>query len=95
MALGMSRFRRGSSTFKCQTCGRLTRETGVQSMGNENCPQCYELAGIENEISDGHTTRGERLTAIRGYVAEVAAKGGDVSEWTSTFQLGAGDEDRS
>lgn len=77
----MRTFRKGSSVFQCQVCGRATRETGVQSLGNKTCPQCYELAGIENEISDGHCTFMEREGAIAGYLAEIAEKGGDVSEW--------------
>ena len=83
----ISKFHKGSSTFKCNVCGRTTRDTGVQSAGNKICPQCYELAGIENEISDGHATREERIESIAQYVAEIKAKGGDVSEWISSFNL--------
>lgn len=83
----ISKFHKGSAAFKCNVCRRGTRDTGVQSAGNKICPQCFELAGIENEISDGYCTREERLDEIKSYVAEVAAKGGDVSDWNATFQL--------
>ena len=85
--MAIKTFRRGSSTFPCNVCCRLTRDTGVQSAGNKICPQCFELAGIENEISDGYTTLEEKKTAIESYVAEIAAKGGDVSKWKTTFGL--------
>lgn len=86
--MAIKKFYRGSTTFKCNVCRRGTRDTGVQSAGNKICPQCFELAGIENEISDGYCTLADMLSRIRGYVAEVAAKGGDVSEWKETFGLG-------
>src|SRR4051812_37203088 len=47
-----SHFRRGQSTFTCNCCKRLTRDTGVQSIGPDLCPQCYELAGLENCVQD-------------------------------------------
>lgn len=83
----ISKFHKGSSTFKCNICGRGTRDTGIQSAGNKICPQCYELAGIENEISDGHCTREERLELIKQYVVEIQDKGGCVADWVGTFEL--------
>lgn len=85
----ISKFRRGSLVFACNVCGRKTRETGVQSVGNKICPQCYELAGLENEISDHYTTFAEVEGSIRSLVAEVEAKGGNVAEWNETFNLKA------
>src|SRR5262245_61070787 len=70
------------STYACAVCGRKTRNTGVQSLGSKTCPQCYELAGIENEISDGFATLEERRAQIDGYLAEIVEKGGDVSDWS-------------
>ncbi len=78
-------FHRGSSVFPCNVCGRKTRDTGVQSVGNKICPQCYELAGIENEISDGYHTFEERKDQIKEYMDEIAAKGGDITDWKQTF----------
>lgn len=83
----MRTFRKGSAVFKCRVCGRGTRETGVQSTGIGTCPQCFDLAGIENEISDGACTREDRLSEIADYVAEIKAKGGNVADWVSTFNL--------
>ncbi len=87
--MAISRFYRGSSTFLCNVCSRRTRDTGATSMGIRLCPGCFELAGIENEISDGHTTREDALSTITKLVGDVAAKGGDVSDWNVTFGLGS------
>lgn len=51
--MNASKFQRGSGCYTCQACGRKTRATGR----NENehvglCAPCYDLAGIENDISD-------------------------------------------
>lgn len=56
MARITNRFQRGSGAYKCDSCGRTTRSTG---QGNEQlrlCAECYELAGIENEIQDCGST---------------------------------------
>lgn len=79
------RFNRGQTTYHCDVCGRLTRFTGVQSVGSKLCPHCYDLAGIENEISDGHATLAERRGVIDELVAAISAKGGNVADWRSTF----------
>lgn len=47
-------FVQGSSTFVCIDCGKVTRYTGVQSVGSELCPYCYEKAEYENAFNDGH-----------------------------------------
>lgn len=70
------------STFPCDACTRLTRYTGAQSGGSKLCPQCWDLAGIENEISDGYATLDERRDEIDALLAEVAAKGGNVAAWS-------------
>lgn len=82
----IKKFYHGSATYKCNVCDRSTRDTGDNGSCHL-CPQCFELAGFENEISDGHSTREERLTVIRAYVAEIAAKGGNVADWNITFDL--------
>lgn len=74
-----------SGVFTCRVCERQSRETGVQSMGSELCPECYELAGIENEISDGYTTLADRKDLIDTYIARIKSKGGDASEWQQIF----------
>lgn len=82
-----SRFQRGTGVYPCNVCGRRTRHTGTQSAGNKICPQCFDLAGIENEISDGYRTAAEAADEIRALVADIAAKGGDVSEWSALVGL--------
>lgn len=48
-----SHFRRGSGSFRCESCDRITRQTGAQSNDSRLCPDCFELAGNENRLSDG------------------------------------------
>ena len=81
----MRTFRRGRSTFKCGQCGRNTRETGAQSLGSDLCPQCWDLAGLENEVSDGHRTRADVAPEVAELVAEIEKRGGDVTIWHDTF----------
>jgi hypothetical protein len=64
------------STYPCDTCGRLTRNTGHQGIGCQLCPQCFDLAGIENEISDGYCSGAERRDEVLQLIAEIKAKGG-------------------
>lgn len=48
-----SRFARGSGQYACNCCGRQTRSTGRGD--NEQvrlCAECFDLAGIENHLSD-------------------------------------------
>ena len=85
--MAIKKFYRGSSTFFCNVCGRRTRDTGAQSAGNKICPQCFELAGLENEISDGHSTLEENIEQIVSLVKEVKEKGGNVDDWTETFAI--------
>lgn len=76
-----NRFTRlAGSTYACETCGRRTRHTGVQSLGSRLCPQCFELAGIENELADGYAALDDRRAQIDTLVAEIRAKGGNPDE---------------
>ena len=84
--MAVKRFYRGSTTFQCNVCGRNTRDTGVQSFGNKICPQCYELAGIENDILDGNKTLEDYTEAVEQYLSEITAKGGDGSSWDTRFK---------
>lgn len=47
-----SQFRKGTGCYNCDVCGKLTRNTGEQSLGSKTCPKCWEEAGLENEHSD-------------------------------------------
>ena len=74
-----NRFQRGTGCYTCQSCKRQTRATG----GNDNehvglCAECYEVAGIENQISDGDGTP-ELLAEIARLKAIIAEKGGTLS----------------
>lgn len=83
------RFNRGSSTYLCDVCGRRTRYTGNQSVGSKLCADCWDLAGLENEVSDGYRTLDETKAMVAPMVAALKAKGGDIAEWEKTFHLNA------
>jgi rubrerythrin len=46
-----ARFERGSSTYRCDSCGKLTRDTGRGEFDGV-CAKCYEEGGWENEHSN-------------------------------------------
>lgn len=54
-----SRFHRGSGCYKCQECGKMTRDTGHDEAGCQLCRKCYELSGLENSLNDGCITQEE------------------------------------
>lgn len=77
-----NRFERGSGCYTCRSCGRKTRSTGRGD--NELiqlCEECYELAGIENMISDqGIEVVDDALShEIVGYINLITSKGGKPS----------------
>lgn len=72
-----SRFQKGTGCYKCDSCGRLARATGVQSLGAKTCEDCYELAGIENAIADGDGTFEKYAAEINRRVAHIKDRGGD------------------
>lgn len=49
--MAINRFERGATTYRCACCKRLTRNTGDEG-STGLCFECFELAGIDNEISD-------------------------------------------
>lgn len=57
-------FIHSSSTFVCEDCGKVTRYTGIQSVGSRLCPYCYEKAGYENAYNDGHINKEEFEKAV-------------------------------
>ena len=65
------------ATYACDTCGRRTRYTGAQSLGSKLCPQCCDLAGYENDVSDGNFTFEELRPKIAALFAAIRAKGGN------------------
>jgi hypothetical protein len=76
-----NRFQPHTSVFTCRCCGRKSRETARNSGAGDICGQCYDLAGIENEISDGHCTAAERKGEVLALTRELSAAGGSLEEW--------------
>ena len=48
------RFRKGSSTYICRICGKLTRATGNGEEWQELCRTCDLMSGQENLHSDAN-----------------------------------------
>lgn len=68
--MAIKTFQRGSAVYKCNSCGRSTRNTGDE--GNSRlCYECYELAGIDNEISDNGGMLTEDSYTKPAYVVEL------------------------
>jgi hypothetical protein len=71
--------RGGRGVFTCGCCGRRTRET--TSDNPETCGPCYELAGLENGVADGHPVS-DYVSDAKALYAEIASKGGKYDFWT-------------
>lgn len=78
-----NRFKRGSGVFNCGWCKRATRDTGGDNTGAELCVECYEAAGIENEISDNPDMSRDTLARLENELRAVQmrciAKGGKLA----------------
>jgi hypothetical protein len=78
-------FRRfGGGVFQCAICERSTR---LVDQGNDSlCPDCWEVAGHENSILDGH----DSVEKVQGYVAEhvrnIEKKGGNMVRFYEQFR---------
>ena len=74
-----SKFQSGTGCFKCEVCGRMTRLTGNNN--EHTCPECYELGGLENWMSDDKA--GAIEANVPANIAELKAiiisKGGKIS----------------
>ena len=46
-------------TYICDSCGKLTRETGQDESSVQLCRLCYEEALLFNELQDGIITKEE------------------------------------
>ena len=66
-------FTPGMSTYKCVSCGKLTRDTGDEG-GTGVCKRCYELGEWINTVLDGLCEIGDVPEKFR---AEVAAETGE------------------
>jgi hypothetical protein len=75
-----NRFQKGSGIYNCENCKRATRATG----GNDNehlrlCVECYNIAGLENQLADSHEIDAEPIrNAIRNLEQKCRAKGGKI-----------------
>jgi len=47
------RFEKYSAIYTCRICDRRTRETGDSESYVGLCADCYNLGGLDNELSDG------------------------------------------
>jgi hypothetical protein len=57
MAIRTFRRGRGPTTFQCQVCERMTRDTG---QGVDHlCEQCFDIAGLDNMVNDEGYKPGE------------------------------------
>jgi len=80
-------FTQGGATYVCSQCRRRTRYTGAQSLGSTLCAQCWDLAGLENEVSDGFYSSNEARRRAEVLIAEVELRGGSANSWRTTFGL--------
>jgi hypothetical protein len=72
-----SRFQRGAGgVFKCQCCERSTRVVD-QSSDSRCCPECWELAGIDNSVNDGHQSWDEVASECNHLLEVIVKKGGN------------------
>lgn len=76
-----ARFERGSGCFNCGSCGRKTRNTG-DNAGCGLCPECYEIGGLENTVSDNGADSKEgkwaveEIKRLKAIVRQKGGKGG-------------------
>lgn len=73
-----NKFLRGETTYTCQTCKKLTRNVG-EGAEARLCIDCWNLAGIENYISD----EGEAgmLVNYGDEVRGILAKRPELAQW--------------
>ena len=73
--MNRSQFQRGTyrnkgGAFKCEICGRRTRETGEDETALQQCRFCIWEGYAENDLADGVTTEEE----YKARMAEIAEK---------------------
>lgn len=78
--MAISKFRPGETVFKCSSCGIRTRRTSSDT-AEDICENCYELAGLENGVADGHGVETYLREAVERYKA-ITKKGGSYDFWT-------------
>ena len=48
----MNRFAKHSGCFRCDLCGKMTRETGEGETDSRSCKDCMRAWAIENDIEN-------------------------------------------
>jgi hypothetical protein len=67
-------------TYRCEDCGKRTRETGSCESGVGLCLSCYDRGGLENEHNDGyHDTPDENCPKCQAVQRERDAVPSDVT----------------
>lgn len=78
-----NRFERGRApTFPCSICKRVTRETGNYL---DMCPECYELAGLDNMVNDNATPEAEWIGWRDALLAKAVKRGSDAERIRRCF----------
>lgn len=78
--------RRG--TFICQCCNRRTREVNGDHAQTGNCALCFDLAGIENTISDnGIDAVSDYYEEARDLLTRLEKIGGNLSNWADLVSV--------
>ena len=75
-----TKFRAGEGAYKCECCGRQTRDT--MNSDGRYCEQCEELLMLQNSHWDGDYTPGndEAQDNMRDkWIALIAKRGGNVA----------------
>lgn len=71
-----NRFAKGTGVYQCRCCRRNTRQTDIDSANLNMCGECYESAGIENQILDEGDPDGSLQREVDALNARCRAKGG-------------------
>lgn len=72
----------GAGVFVCQCCKRRTRELNGDHAQTGNCAICFELAGMENAVSDrGDEAIAEYREEALGLMKKLEKLGGDMATW--------------
>lgn len=79
-------FAKGVGVGTCAGCGRRYRPTqGQHASGSELCDDCWELAGLENEVADGYYTGEEGKEQALPHLRRAINLGGDPARLATYF----------
>lgn len=71
-------FAPGSGMYSCTCCGRKTRQTDPEAAQHRQCAECWELAGLQNQILDGGGEDGSAARRVSELKKVIAEKGGSL-----------------